>query len=102
MPRGGKREGAGRKPTVKSTTNTLRKKTAEEILSKVDEETLWAGLLNSEDQKIRLESLKYLTDRRDGKPAQSTALTLNAAPNLDLGNLPLPAASIAGTTSKPN
>jgi hypothetical protein len=32
---------------------------------------LWKELLYSQNEKIRLETLKYLTDRRDGKAPQS-------------------------------
>lgn len=69
--RGGCRPGAGRrkKPPV-----LVKKKTAESILSEVDEAALWHELLRSEDQRIVLASLKYLTDRRDGLPPQSIAV----------------------------
>ncbi len=68
MPSGGARQGAGRplKPTI-----FVRKAQAEEILGSVDEIDLWKGLLRSENLRIRLESLKYLTDRRDGKAPQA-------------------------------
>ena len=47
---------------------------AEEILSSVDEVGLWGELLSCVDPRIRLDCLKYLTDRRDGKAPQ-TALS---------------------------
>lgn len=31
------------------------------------EKCLWFGLLTSTDERVRLDTLKYLTDRRDGK-----------------------------------
>ena len=67
MPSGGARPGAGRKskPMI-----TIRKVMAEEILSAVDEVELWRQLVASEDLRIRLDSLKYLTDRRGGKASQ--------------------------------
>lgn len=68
MGRGGVRPGAGRKPKP---LVPLRKAMAEEILSSVDEVGLWAQLLNSDDPRIRLDCLKYLTDRRDGKAPQT-------------------------------
>lgn len=68
MPSGGKRAGAGR-PT--NPVRIVRKVMAEEILGCVDEKALWGGLLSSEDERIRLDTLKYLTDRRDGKPRQT-------------------------------
>ena len=67
MPSGGARLGAGRKskPMI-----TVRKIMAEEIPSAVDEVELWKQLVASDDLRIRLDSLKYLTDRRDGKASQ--------------------------------
>ena len=62
MGRGGSRLGAGRKPKP---LVLLRKAMAEEILSSVDEVGLWAELLSCDDPRIRLDCLKYLTDRRD-------------------------------------
>lgn len=49
----------------------IRKVVAEQILDSVDELGLWQDLLMSEDERIRLEALKYLTNRRDGQPPQS-------------------------------
>lgn len=69
MPRGGKRDGAGRK---RSPAKYLRKATAAAILAAVDEQKLWKDLLDAKvEPRIRLDALKYLTDRRDGKPAQA-------------------------------
>ncbi|MHB2006840.1 MAG: hypothetical protein ACYCOX_02200 [Acidobacteriaceae bacterium] len=65
---GGARANAGRKPKPRV---LIRKASAEAILSGVNETELWHGLLSSEDEKITLEALKYLTNRRDGLPAQS-------------------------------
>ena len=64
MPSGGARLNAGRRP---KSLVVVRKVLAEQILGNVDELSLWRGLLSSEDEKIKLEALKYLTDRRDGK-----------------------------------
>lgn len=75
MPSGGARLGAGRPPKPQV---LVRKALATDILAAVDEVALWQGLLWSENEKIRLEALKYLTDRRDGKAPQS--VTLNAGP----------------------
>ena len=44
---------------------------SEQILGSVDEVSLWQELLCSQNEKIKLEALKYLTDRRDGKAPQS-------------------------------
>jgi len=80
---------------VRSTSGFLPKATAEQILAGVDESGLWSELLNATivtavaivggedgareeitvpDRKIRLEALKYLTDRRDGKAPQGLHL----------------------------
>ena len=67
MPSGGARPGAGRKAKA---LITVRKVMDEEILGTVDEVGLWRQLVASDDPRIRLDSLKYLTDRRDGKASQ--------------------------------
>lgn len=97
--RGGKRAGAGRKPTkLSQATTPLKRVTAEEILAEVDEKAYWHDLLTATtltqvtvititedgkptgeptrenmtvpDYRIRLDALKYVTDRRDGKAPQ--------------------------------
>jgi hypothetical protein len=68
MSRGGLRLGDGRKPKPML---VVRKARAEEILAGVNEIGLWSGLLLSDDPRIRLDTLKYLTDRRDGKAPQA-------------------------------
>ena len=70
MNRGGARLGAGRKPKPML---VLRKAQAVQILGTVDEFELWRELLCCEDLRIRLDTLKYLTDRRDGKAPQTAA-----------------------------
>lgn len=45
--------------------------TAALILASVDEQGLWAKHLLSEDEKVSLDALKYLSDKRDGKAKQS-------------------------------
>lgn len=96
MAHGGKRAGSGRKKTELSRVQEERKLpkvTAEEILGdeSFDEKNAWLSLLNATivtsvavigtdgekeqitvpDYRTRLESLKYLTDRRDGKAKQA-------------------------------
>jgi len=44
------------------------------ILSGVNERNLWKELLESEELRLRLHALKYLTDRRDGRPPQAPSL----------------------------
>jgi hypothetical protein len=96
MPRGGARPGAGRRKTALSRTiKPLTRKTAEEILAQRDEQGEWNQLLDATtvvsvrvvggedgereqltlpDHRVRLDALKYLTDRRDGKPRQNIDL----------------------------
>lgn len=50
---------------------TLSRVTAAEILATQDECKLWDRMLNCEDDRLALEALKYLTDRRDGKSYQA-------------------------------
>jgi hypothetical protein len=91
--RGGKRSGSGRKAVkLARTDKKLKRVEAEEILAATDEKQDWIDLLNATEvvsvsvvggeegerkqvtvpnHKIRLEARKYLTDRRDGKPAQA-------------------------------
>jgi hypothetical protein len=66
--RGGKREGAGRKPNYLKRLG-IKAVTAAEILAHVDEVQLWLGLLQHKNYK--LQALQYLTDRRDGKAKQA-------------------------------
>jgi len=77
MPRGGKREGSGRKPKHLMATVVIRKFTAEQILATVDERAKWVALLNCGEARVILDAMKYLTDRRDGKagPAKPVADT---------------------------
>lgn len=93
MAHGGKRPNSGRRATPLARGLTpLRRTQAEEILAEIDEQTFWQDLLTAQtvtsvqvlggedgarenitvpDYRIRLDAGKYLTDRRDGKPAQS-------------------------------
>ncbi len=68
--RGGKRIGAGRKPNYLKRLG-IKAITAAEILAHVDEPELWQGLLTHKSPDVRLRTLQYLTDRRDGKPRQA-------------------------------
>src|SRR5258708_37996043 len=65
---GGKRAGAGRKRG--KVQKVVRRYTAEDILDAIDEIVEWKPLLQSENEKIKLTALIYLTDRRDGKARQ--------------------------------
>ena len=77
MAKGGKRAGAGRKPsTIKGIAKRLPADSAALILTEIRANQRWVELANSEDERIRLDTLKYLTDRAHGKAPQS----------IDLGN----------------
>jgi hypothetical protein len=58
--------------------------TAYEILARVaDERRTWKRILTSEDDRVVLQAMMFLTSMRDGKPAQqinvtSTSITLKA------------------------
>lgn len=58
----------------------MQKVVAEQILAGVDEAALWRRLITARDKKISLEALKYLTDRRDGKVAQTLLATVSEGP----------------------
>jgi hypothetical protein len=68
--RGGKRPGAGRKPNYLKRLG-IKAITAAEILAHHDEPELWKGLLTHKSPDVRLRTLQYLTDRRDGKAKQA-------------------------------
>lgn len=53
----------------------IRAATAAEILSWHGEAKLWQRIFKSGDDSIVLRGLMYLTDRRDGKPAQQINVT---------------------------
>ena len=83
---GGKRAGAGRRP--RDAEKWIRARgispaSAAELLERADERRIWYRLLNSQDDRVVLDAVKFLTSMRDGKPAQrinvtSTQLQLNA------------------------
>jgi hypothetical protein len=69
------------------------------------ETDLWMSLLADADKRLRFDVLKYLTDRRDGKPAQGMFVgdTRETARELDFGDLPeLIAAGKSVPAGKPN
>ena len=69
--RGGTRPSAGRPPGSRGVIRAIVEKlacerpTAAMILSQIDEAGVWGELLNCDDKRIQLDSIKYLTDRRD-------------------------------------
>lgn len=69
------------------------------------EQARWMELLNAKDERLRFDVLKYLTDRRDGKPAQGVFVgdTRESARDLDFGDLKdFFAAGEPGAAGKPN
>ncbi len=73
--KGGKRPGAGRKPsTLKGIAKRLPRETAELLLAEINANAKWAALANSDDERIVLETLKYLSDRAYGKPRQDNTV----------------------------
>ena len=75
---GGKRPGAGRRPRDVDkwvAARGLKPATAAEILERADERRIWYKLLHSEDENIVLRTIVYLTDRREGRPAQQINVT---------------------------
>lgn len=72
--RGGRRPGAGRKPDYLKRLG-IKALTAAEILAHHNEPELWQGLLHNKSADIRLRTLAYLTDRRDGKARQAVNVT---------------------------
>ncbi|MFP5233919.1 MAG: hypothetical protein ACLGQX_15040 [Acidobacteriota bacterium] len=70
--KGGKRPGAGRKPsTIKGIAKRLPRESAEVLLAEINANSKWVTLANSDDERIQLETLKYLTDRAYGKARQA-------------------------------
>jgi hypothetical protein len=70
---GGRRPGAGRKSKA---TKLLEAGFAAPFFDEKEQQRHWKSLLASEDEKVRMDAVKYLTDRLYGKAPQS--LDLNA------------------------
>lgn len=62
----GKKKPVSRRKVAHRRSGTLKRATAAEILGLQDECELWNRLLHSENDRVVLTALKYLTDRRDG------------------------------------
>ncbi|MGD0733844.1 MAG: hypothetical protein ABR976_01810 [Terracidiphilus sp.] len=83
--KGGKRPGAGRKPsTIKGITKRLPKESAEILLAEINANSKWVSLANSADERIQLETLKYLTDRAYGKARQAIQATVKGDQPLEV------------------
>jgi hypothetical protein len=75
--KGGKRPGAGRKPsTLKGIAKKLPRESAELLLAEINANEKWVALANSDDERIQLEVLKYLSDRAYGKPRQDNTVAV--------------------------
>jgi hypothetical protein len=75
---GGRRRGAGRRPRDLDkwiAARGLKPASAAEILERADERAIWYRLLHSADEAIVLRTVMYLTDRREGRPAQQINVT---------------------------
>lgn len=73
--RGGRREGAGRKPLDVNArylaARGISPLKAAEILAQVaDERALWRKVLSTNDDRVLLQALMFLVSMRDGRPAQ--------------------------------
>src|SRR5262249_34959965 len=72
---GGWRPGSGR---PRKPVKILKKATAEQILSQIDEiegwQWAWKTAKEKNDVRTAVEILSYLTDRRDGRPSQAISL----------------------------
>jgi hypothetical protein len=70
----------------------MRRTMATEILSAVDEVQVWRELIERADYRTRLDAMKYLTDRRDGKAPQAViSLEARTVPDaIDCTPVPYP------------
>lgn len=68
--RGGKREGAGRRPGQRTKAQQAIIDVAGQVLKEVNAVEKWKALLTCGDAKVICDVMKYLTDRVHGKPAQ--------------------------------
>lgn len=83
--KGGKRPGAGRKPsTIKGIAKKLPKESAALLLAEINAHEKWVSLANSTDERIQLETLKYLTDRAYGKARQAIQATVKGDQPLEV------------------
>ena len=70
--RGGRRPGSGRKvKRIKALVKRCDKATAAMILAVVDEQSKWLQFIESDDERVALDAMKFLTQMRDGRPKQA-------------------------------
>lgn len=66
--RGGKRPGAGRPPMA---VTEAKRSFYNSLLTTQEKSERWRTFLFSEDERVAMNALIYVTDREEGKPAQS-------------------------------
>lgn len=105
----------GRPPKAKIELSAS-KGLASRVLNRIDEEEYWLSLLRFDlkpadrvmlplgEKSLIEDTLEYLTNRRDGKPAQGVFVgdTREISRDLDFGDLPLLTAGESGAPGKPN
>lgn len=117
MPRGGKRDGAGRKKQTVETVELPDKGFATRVLNRIgtegwdkidrknakNAEEYALALLTCGDKRIEAENFNKLLDRRYGKPAQGMFMgdTRESVIDIDFGTLPMPNGSTR-PAGKPN
>lgn len=111
MPKGGRRQGAGR-PRRKTEGGGIGKGFATRVLGRIKELKL-SNIGSAEDYALQIlkqrdgeahSFFRYMLDRQYGKPAQATfkADTRESSPEVEFGNLPMPASNNPGNAGKPN
>lgn len=74
--RGGKRPGAGRKPNLaKALLKGVHRDTIALAIENIDVGNVIQGLLRSKREQMRLETLKFIFDRLQGKPKQDIGIS---------------------------
>jgi hypothetical protein len=53
---------------------------AARALAVIDQIQVWRDLVGSQDERIKLEAIRYLTDRMYGRPAQALSLQTSSDP----------------------
>jgi hypothetical protein len=73
--RGGRRPGAGRKSKA---TKLLEAGFVCTYFGPLEQENFWKSMLDSKDERVRLDAGKYLTNRLYGRAAQAVQMNVNA------------------------
>lgn len=98
VPGEGKRIGRPPKPQIEQRANkgiaskvlAMKEPPADHKAGCLCEVCAWWQILTASDTRLRFDCRRYLTDRRDGKPAQGVFVgdTRESARELDFGDLP--------------